>query len=95
MPLSRRQKRWYLLLATPWLSTFWVASYNRVEPALFGMPFFYWYQLLWVIISSVLVAIVFKRAHLRRTTDEIAAAAKVKPLNTDLQHNGHTNKSLH
>lgn len=90
MPLSRRQKRWYLLLAIPWLATFWVTSYNRVEPALFGMPFFYWYQLLWVIISSALVAVVFRRAHQRKTPDEIAAAAKSRPLDPT-----HTNKSLH
>lgn len=80
MPLSRRQKRWYLLLAIPWLATFWVASYNRIEPTLFGVPFFYWYQLLWVIVSSALVALVFRRAHWRMTPAEIAAAARGKPL---------------
>jgi hypothetical protein len=80
MPLTRRQKRWYWLLIIPWLTIFWVASYNRVEPALFGVPFFYWYQLLWVVLSSVLIAVVFHRAHLRRTPDEIAAQAKRKPV---------------
>jgi hypothetical protein len=30
-----------------------------VEPSWIGMPFFYWYQLLWVIIGAVLTAIVY------------------------------------
>jgi hypothetical protein len=80
MPLSRRQKRWYWLLAIPWLMIFWVGSYNRVEPMLFEVPFFYWYQLLWVMLSSILIAVVFRRAHLRRTPAEIAAQAQRKPL---------------
>jgi hypothetical protein len=36
----------------------WPPFYNRAEPALIGMPFFYWYQLLWVIVGAVLTAIV-------------------------------------
>jgi hypothetical protein len=35
------------------------AFYNRIEPSWIGMPFFYWYQLLWVIIGAVLTAIVY------------------------------------
>ena len=34
-------------------------STTRVEPAWIGIPFFYWYQLLWVIIGAVLTAIVY------------------------------------
>jgi uncharacterized membrane protein YhdT len=70
MSLSSRQKRWYWLLAIPYIATFWVSSYNRVEPALFGMPFYYWYQLAWVVFSSVLVGIVFHHAHLKKTPAE-------------------------
>jgi hypothetical protein len=29
------------------------------EPAWIGMPFFYWYQLLWVIVGAALTAIVY------------------------------------
>jgi hypothetical protein len=36
-----------------------VSSYNRLEPAWFGIPFFYWYQLLWIPLSAVVVAIVY------------------------------------
>ena len=29
-----------------------VGTYAGVEPRLFGFPFFYWYQLLWVFIAA-------------------------------------------
>ena len=37
-----------LLLVPPYLALLWVGFYNKAEPALFGIPFFYWYQLLWI-----------------------------------------------
>jgi hypothetical protein len=33
--------------------------YNRATPALLGFPFFYWYQLAWVIVTSALLWIVY------------------------------------
>jgi hypothetical protein len=27
-------------------------SFSRIEPRLFGFPFFYWYQLLWVFLAA-------------------------------------------
>jgi hypothetical protein len=47
-----------LLLVLPFIAMLWVPSYNSVEPTLAGIPFFYWYQLAWVILSSVIIAIV-------------------------------------
>ena len=37
----------------------WVGSYDRMEPALFGLPFFYWYQLLWVVLGAALTGMVY------------------------------------
>ena len=34
----------YLLLIVPFIALLWVPFYNRIEPQLFGIPFFYWYQ---------------------------------------------------
>jgi hypothetical protein len=31
-----------------------------MEPSLFGFPFFYWYQLAWVPISSLLIWLVYR-----------------------------------
>lgn len=59
----RPRYAWYWLLAIPYLAVLWIPSFNRLEPTLFGMPFFYWYQLVWVVISSVLIAVVFQLAH--------------------------------
>ncbi len=50
---------WYLLLLVQFVFLLWVPSYNRLEPSFIGLPFFYWYQLAWVIISGVLTAIVY------------------------------------
>jgi len=44
-----------LLLLIPFFAVLLVRSYNRMEPALGGVPFFYWYQLAWILIGAVLV----------------------------------------
>ena len=31
-----------------------VSTYDRRDPELFGFPFFYWYQLIWVFICAAL-----------------------------------------
>ncbi len=50
---------WYLLLIIQFVGVLWPPFYNKAEPSLAGMPFFYWYQLLWVIIGAILTAIVY------------------------------------
>jgi hypothetical protein len=50
---------WYLLFVIQFAVVLWPPLYNRVEPSLLGIPFFYWFQLLWVIVSAVFTAIVY------------------------------------
>jgi uncharacterized protein DUF3311 len=50
---------WYLLFVTQFVASLWVSSYNRVDPTWLGIPFFYWYQMLWVIIGAILTAVVY------------------------------------
>jgi hypothetical protein len=38
----KRQHAWYALLLLPFAGTLFPWIYNRAEPALLGMPFFYW-----------------------------------------------------
>jgi uncharacterized membrane protein len=45
----------FLLLFPPYVALLWIGSYNRVEPAIFGIPFFYWYQLLWIPMGAFLL----------------------------------------
>jgi hypothetical protein len=46
-----------------------VPVYAHAEPTLIGLPFFYWYQMLWVVLEAVLLAIsyeIIKREDRRR-----------------------------
>jgi len=45
-----------VLLLTPVVALLWVPSYTRVTPRLFGFPFFYWYQLAWVLAGAACLA---------------------------------------
>ena len=52
-----------LLLLIPFVAVLWVPFYNSVEPTLGGFPFFYWYQLLWIVLGAVIIAIVYRLEH--------------------------------
>ena len=57
---SRGGGSWaYWLLLIPFIAMLWVPSYNAAEPSWQGIPFFYWYQFLWILISAVLTAFVY------------------------------------
>ncbi len=58
-----------LLLVIPLIGLAVVPLYSRTSPALFGFPFFYWYQLMWVLITPVLTYaafVIIQRARGRR-----------------------------
>ena len=42
----------FLLLALPSVIALWAPLYNRVDPQLFGIPFFYWFQLVLIPLSA-------------------------------------------
>ncbi len=50
--------RWLLII--PYIGLLWVPFYNSRDPVLFGFPFFYWYQLLWVPVTAILTYIVYR-----------------------------------
>ena len=54
-----------ILLAIPIVALLWVSSYARETPRLWGFPFFFWYQFLWVFICAGL--------HVRRAPARAAA----------------------
>ncbi len=43
-----------VLLVIPIVVLLWVPHYAKIEPRLFGFPFFFWYQFLWVFLCSAL-----------------------------------------
>ena len=62
--------RWHwarVLLIIPFVAVLWVPFYNRTEPTLWGFPFFYWYQLLWIILSVLIIGLVYLLEHRTET----------------------------
>lgn len=49
----------YLLLLLPFVAMLWVPSYNKIEPTLAGIPFFYWYQMVWIVLGAVVILPVY------------------------------------
>ena len=64
-----------VLLAAALIGTLWVPFYNHTKPALWGFPFFYWYQLMWVPIVAILSAAAYLLSRLGRRGDAAADAA--------------------
>ncbi len=54
-----RRSLWQLLLIPPFIGLLWVPFYNSIEPRLGGVPFFYWYQFLWIFLGAGLTALVY------------------------------------
>jgi len=50
---------WYLLFVIQAAVILWPPFYNKAEPAWMGIPFFYWFQLFWVLVGAGLTAIVY------------------------------------
>ncbi len=49
-----------LILLLPFIGLLWLPFYNKAEPQLWGFPFFYWYQFIWVFVTSILIWIVYQ-----------------------------------
>jgi hypothetical protein len=60
VPAACRRTPMWILLLLPFVGLLWVPFYNFTEPSLFGFPFFYWYQFLWVPITSFLIWVVYR-----------------------------------
>lgn len=50
--------RWHWLLLVPIVLPLIPAVYNRIEPTLFGIPFFFWGQLAFAFLASAVIAVV-------------------------------------
>ena len=68
-----------VLLLAPFVGTLWVSSYAQVEPTFIGLPFFYWYLLLWIIIAALCTSLAYvltMRAERERRAWRRAQAAR-------------------
>ena len=51
---------WYWLLFVPFLGVLFPWIYNTDTPVLFGIPFFWWYQMAWVPVSVLITVFVYR-----------------------------------
>lgn len=40
--------------------TLWVPFYNRVEPSWHGIPFFYWFQIAWILVAAAATVLAYR-----------------------------------
>ncbi len=57
---NRGSRWWLLLLLIPYVGLLYPPIYARLEPELWGIPFFIWYQFLWVFITVAITAVVYR-----------------------------------
>lgn len=50
---------WYWLFIVPFIGTLIPSFYAKEAPQMFGMPYFYWYLILWILITGVIGGIVY------------------------------------
>jgi hypothetical protein len=60
-PPGPRGTGWTWLLLVPLLGTLFPVIYNTRDPELIGIPFFYWYQMLWIPLSVMCTLAVYQK----------------------------------
>jgi Protein of unknown function (DUF3311) len=67
-PQARRpeRSRWYLLLLVALVIPLLTPLYNRISPELWGLPFFYWCQMAFVVMGASVTGIVQLATRRRR-----------------------------
>ena len=56
---ARHRWFWYLSFLAVVIVSLWVPLYNRLEPRLLGIPFFYWFQFVWIIVGGIVTGIAY------------------------------------
>src|ERR1700733_4220967 len=60
-PTESAGRSWlWLILLLPYIALLWLPFYNDTRPSFAGFPFFYWYQFLWVPLTSLIIYIVYR-----------------------------------
>jgi len=58
-PEKKRRSWALLLLLLPFIVLLWPPFYTFDQPELMGIPFFYWFQLLMVVLTAILTAVLY------------------------------------
>jgi len=61
----RGRSRWHWLLLIAVAGPLCVPLYNRIQPTLFGVPFFYWCQIAFIPAVMIIIAVVHLAARRR------------------------------
>jgi hypothetical protein len=56
-----RNNGWLWLFVIPFVGTLLPWVYNTKSPELFGIPFFYWYQMAWVPVTVIITIAVYRK----------------------------------
>jgi hypothetical protein len=57
---ERRGRSWILLLLlVPFIVLLYPPFYNLDQPEFIGIPFYYWFQLLWIIITAIITGVLY------------------------------------
>jgi hypothetical protein len=56
----------YLFLVVPYAAWVWVPFYNRLEPSLLGIPFFYLWQIAGIFLTALCILPVYLHQEGRR-----------------------------
>jgi hypothetical protein len=58
-PTRKSHSAWNWILVLPLFGLLFPGLYARQTPEILGFPFFYWYQVAWVLVTGVLTGIVY------------------------------------
>jgi uncharacterized membrane protein len=50
----------YALLLVLAVVGLWVPLYNRTTPSVLGIPFFYWFQILWIVVGALITGLAYR-----------------------------------
>jgi hypothetical protein len=59
-PSKLKRTIWYVILFLPFFAAICVPLYNRIEPSIGGVPFFYWFQFALIIVAAAVTAAAYK-----------------------------------
>ena len=59
-PSKLKRTVWYVILFIPFFTAICVPLFNRIEPSVFGIPFFYWFQFVLIVIAAAVTGLAYK-----------------------------------
>jgi hypothetical protein len=58
-PSKLKRTVWYVILFVPFFTAICVPLFNRMEPSFYGIPFFYWFQFVLIIVAAIVTGLAY------------------------------------